>query len=187
MFNRHSILDLSIVLIIWSNGIPPKTITVNPFHFSIIFSIMHILSILCDIKEGLQMKKTFSFILALTVLMALVVGCISGEANYENGVHSEETGLDDKGWKSTITITVENGKIQEVNYDEVNEEGVSKTKDAEYGALMKEEAGITPREAFKELEEALKSSQDVDEVDVVSGATTSSEVFKSLVKDALEL
>lgn len=132
------------------------------------------------------MKKKFSFIL-LTVSMILVVGCTGGKANYEDGLHSEEAEIDDRGWKSTITITVENGKIQEVNYDEVNEEGVSKTKDAEYGALMKEEAGITPREAFKELEEALKSSQDVDEVDVVSGATTSSEVFKSLVKDALEL
>lgn len=133
------------------------------------------------------MKKKFSFIIVLTFLMTLIVGCNSSKANYEDGLHTKEAEVDDKGWKSTITITIVNGKIQEVDYDEVNEEGVSKTENAEYEESMKEETGISPKEAFQELEKGLKSSQDVDKVDVVSGATSSSEQFKSLAKDALGL
>lgn len=139
-----------------------------------------------NIKGGLKMKKKFSFIL-LTVSMILVVGCTGGKANYEDGLHSEEAEIDDRGWKSTITITVVDGKIKEVDYDEVNEEGISKTKDTEYAELMKKETGISPEEAFQKLEKELKLSQDVDKVDVVSGATSSSNEFKSLAKEALGL
>ena len=53
--------------------------------------------------------------------------------------------------------------------------------------VMKEEEGVTPKETFEKLAEELISSQDIDEVDAVSGATTSSEIFKTLVKDALAL
>lgn len=132
------------------------------------------------------MNKRFSFILALTVLTALIVGCSSGKT-YENGVHSRESEFDERGWKSTLTITVENGKIKQVVYDEVDNEGVSKTTDAEYAKAMKEEEGVTPKETFEKLEKELISSQDIDEVDAVSGATTSSEVFKKLAKGALKL
>ena len=52
---------------------------------------------------------------------------------------------------------------------------------------MKKETGISPEEAFQKLEKELKSSQDVDKVDVVSGATSSSNEFKSLAKEALGL
>ena len=132
------------------------------------------------------MNKRFSFILALTVLTALIVGCSSGKT-YENGVHSRESEFDERGWKSTLTITVENGKIKQVVYDEGDNEGVSKTTDAEYAKAMKEEEGVTPKETFEKLEKELISSQDIDEVDAVSGATTSSEVFKKLAKGALKL
>ena len=139
------------------------------------------------IKDKLQMKKTFSFISILTVSMALIVGCSSEKTTYEDGVYSKESAFDERGWKSTLTLTVENGKIKEVDYDEVDNEGASKTTDAEYAKAMKDEEGVTPKEAFEKLEKELISSQDIDEVDAVSGATTSSEVFKKLTKDALGL
>ena len=130
------------------------------------------------------MKKKFSFIL-FAISMIQIVGCNGGKANYPDGSHSHKTDIDERGWKSTITITVVDGKIKEVYYDEVNEEGVSKTKIAEYGEEMKKETGISPEEAFQKLEEGLKSSQNVDKVDAISGATSSSTEFKSLAKEAL--
>lgn len=132
------------------------------------------------------MKKILSFVLVLTVIMAMAIGCTSGGADYEDGVYSAEGEPDDRGWKSTITITVEDGKIEDVDYEEVNEEGLPKSEDEEYAESMKDVSGVSPEEAYEQLESGLKSSQDVDQVDAVAGATTSSEQFKTLAKEALE-
>lgn len=130
------------------------------------------------------MKKRISFIPLLTLLVALLAGCGGGKT-YEDGTHYRESEFDERGWKSTLTLTVKNGKISEVTYDEVDNKGISKTTNPEYAQAMKEEEGVTPQEAFNTLSKELLSTQDINEVDAVSGATTSSELFKKLVEDAI--
>lgn len=132
------------------------------------------------------MRKILSFVLVLTLIMAMAIGCTSKDMDYEDGVYSAEGEVDDRGWRPTMTITIKDGRIEEVEYDEVNEEGLYKSEDEEYGESMKGASGVSPEEAYEQLEGVLVSNQDVDKVDAVAGATTSSEQFKELAKEILE-
>ncbi|MFZ5967210.1 MAG: FMN-binding protein [Bacillota bacterium] len=97
-----------------------------------------------------------------------------------------ETEADERGWKSEIAITYENGKITKVVYNEVNQnDGQKKRESAEYNDSFKAKSGITAEEAQSTLEKALVEKQDVDAVDVVTGATSTSEKFKTLAKEAM--
>lgn len=131
------------------------------------------------------MKKIVSLVLIFTMVMTIAIGCSDNKAELADGVYSAEGEFDERGWKSTITITVENGKIEDVDYDEVTEDGSKKSEDDEYAQSMKGVSGVTPEEAYEQLEDALESSQNVDKVDAVSGATSSSEQFKNLANEAL--
>ena len=131
------------------------------------------------------MKKFLVLGLVLTLVLTLAVGCTSNDAKYEDGTFTAETEFDDKGYKSVVEVVVADGKITSVDYEEFNEEGAKKSEDDEYAEIMKGASGITPAEAYEQLEKALISRQNVDEVELVSGATSSAETFKSLVKEAL--
>lgn len=131
------------------------------------------------------MKKFLVLGLVLTLVLTIAVGCSSNEAKYEDGTYTAESQPDDRGWKGVIEIVVENGEITSVDYDEMNQEGSRKSEDEEYAASMKGVSGVSPSEAYEQLEDALISRQDVDEVDLVSGATSSAEMFKTLAKEAL--
>lgn len=131
------------------------------------------------------MKKFFAMGLVLIIVLTTVVGCTSNEAQYKDGTYTAESEPDDRGWNSAIEIVVENGKITSVDYDEFNEEGARKSEDEEYAASMKAVSGVAPAEAYELMENALIKRQNVDEVELVSGATSSSEMFKTLFKEAL--
>jgi len=108
-----------------------------------------------------------------------------GEGAFTDGTFNAEGEADERGWTPTIEITVNSGRITKVNYDEVNAEGKKKSEDVEYGKNMKNASGVTPAEAYEQLETSLIDTQDPDSVEMVSGATTSSESFKELANEAL--
>ncbi|MTI65796.1 MAG: FMN-binding protein [Firmicutes bacterium] len=95
--------------------------------------------------------------------------------------------FDDHGWKGQVELEVKDGKISNVNFDYVNEEGKLKTKDEGYKSAMKEKSGTYPAEFTKKLEERLVENQKLSEVDAVTGATSSSSDFKALASKALAL
>ena len=88
-----------------------------------------------------------------------------------------EKNLDDNGWKVDFSITVVDGVITESNYDNVNEAGESKVDDEGYQAMMSEKTGTGPQDFIPALNESLVEKQDPSEVEVVTGATSSSEGF----------
>jgi major membrane immunogen (membrane-anchored lipoprotein) len=132
-----------------------------------------------------MMKRALIFGLILTLVLAVLVGCASNDAKYEDGTYTAESEPDERGWRGRVEIVVEGGKITSVDYDEINEDNQLKSEDEEYAANMKAASGISPAEAYEQLENALIKRQDVDEIDAVSGATSSAEQFKALVKEAL--
>lgn len=133
------------------------------------------------------MKRILSFGMVLILLLAILVGCDRpSEISYEDGNYTAETEPDDRGYKSVIDITVENGEIVEVYYDEMNEEGDRKSQDQEYSDKMEQASGVRPEDAYKQLQDALINTQNPDQIDAVTGATTSSETFKKLAKEALD-
>lgn len=107
------------------------------------------------------------------------------EGALTDGTFNAEGEEDERGWKGQIDITVADGKISTVEYDEVNAEGKLKSEDEEYAKNMSAASGVTPAEAYKQLEDSLLEVQEVDKVEVVTGATTSSDMFKKLANEAL--
>lgn len=81
------------------------------------------------------------------------------------------------GYRVVFSITVKDGKITKSNYDNVDKNGKSKTQDKDYEKSMKKVNKVGPVEYTKELNEALVKKQTPAEVDVVSGATSSSTAF----------
>ena len=81
------------------------------------------------------------------------------------------------GYKVTFGITVKNGKITKSDYNQVNKNGKSKTDDAAYNKQMKKIAKTDPKTYQPALNKSLVKSSDPTKVDVVTGATESSNTF----------
>lgn len=89
-----------------------------------------------------------------------------------------EKNIDQTGWKTELTITVEDGKITESDFVYLNEDGELKIDDDEYQEQMADISGTGPQDFIPELNEALVETQDANAVEVVSGATSSSKSFQ---------
>lgn len=131
------------------------------------------------------MKRFLALILVLTMILTMAVACTNDQAGFEDGTHTAEGEMDGHGWKPAIEVVVENGEITSVGYNEYNEAGELKSEDEEYSESMESASGVSPANAYEQLENDLISNQDIDNVDVVSGATSSSETFKDLANEAL--
>ena len=150
------------------------------------------------------MKKASLFIMSILLILTLVAGCgtsniIQGQTpksseqgsqqavTYKDGVYTAEGEADDRGWKPVVEVTIENGKIVDVNYDEIQEEdGTQRSADQEYYKNFLEKAGVDVRKAYETLENALIRTQNPYEVDIYTGATSSSNNMKNLAARALE-
>ena len=97
-----------------------------------------------------------------------------------------EKNFDTRGWKTEFSITVVDGKITESAYENVNEAGAKKSEDADYQARMVEKAGVGPADYFPALNNQLVEKQDPDAVEVVTGATGSTETFKKYAPVLIE-
>lgn len=134
-------------------------------------------------KAGLKLA---SVILASTFALAACgsddaateESVVAESSTIQDGTYSlEEKNLDDNGWSVIFDMTVEDGQITKSNYDYVNDAGELKTKDAEYQKSMKEKVGTGPAEYIPAYNKALIDAQDPADVEVVSGATHSHELF----------
>lgn len=81
------------------------------------------------------------------------------------------------GYKVSFAITVKDGKITKSDYDNVNKKGESKADDASYNKQMKKVAKTNPKAYQPALNKSLVKSSDPAKVDVVTGATHSSNTF----------
>ncbi|ATZ04247.1 MULTISPECIES: FMN-binding protein [Streptococcus] len=96
----------------------------------------------------------------------------------KDGTYKAESGKDDYGYKIVHTLTVKDGKISESKFDYEAEDGSLKSANEEYNKNMKDKAGVSAGEAIEQLNAALVKEQDLSAVEVVSGATQTSEDFK---------
>lgn len=94
---------------------------------------------------------------------------------------AEGADYDERGWKISHTITVEGGKVVESKFDYVNADGALKTEDEEYNTAMKEGAGVSVAEAAEQLNAGVVANPGIDNVEVVSGATHTSDDFKKSI------
>jgi len=145
-------------------------------------------------------KKVLGLVLAVFLIIGVLAACASSgdkgsqdqgkgtePVAYKDGTYqAEEPDFDDHGWKAQIQIKVEGGKITDVTYDEVNEEGLKKSEDEEYHNNFKEQKDVDLLDAFDKLRKSLVEKQDPDAVDTYTGATGTTGKFKALAKEALK-
>ncbi|WP_054721444.1 extracellular electron transfer flavoprotein PplA [Lacticaseibacillus nasuensis] len=102
---------------------------------------------------------------------------VANTAKMQDGTYKLEEKNYSHGYRTVFSITVAGGKITESNYDNIDKSGKSKTKDAAYEKQMKKVNKVGPVEYTKALNKALVSKQNPAEIQVVSGATHSSDSF----------
>jgi major membrane immunogen (membrane-anchored lipoprotein) len=105
--------------------------------------------------------------------------------NARDGTFEAESIYDDFEYKHVVRIEVKDGKIVSVHYDEQKKDGHGKRNDEAYCEEMKAGSGASPAEVYPRYEKALLQSQDLAEIDGVSGATYSLYRFKATVVRAL--
>ncbi len=104
-----------------------------------------------------------------------------------NGTYSaSESIADSHGYKATISITLVDGKITAVFFDEISKTGTSKRNDASYNAGFKNLYGFSIADAITILEKRLIAKQNPSNVDTLSSATVTSNRFIGLAVKTLQ-
>ena len=130
-------------------------------------------------------KKNRIVWLATIALCLCLTGCGS-EKGMKNGYYTAEMKEYDYGWKEYVCIFVKNNTIVSIEFNAKNASGFIKAWDNAYMENMKPVSGTYPNEYTRLYGSRLLESQDIEEVDVVSGATSSGGNFYKLVNAAVE-
>lgn len=129
--------------------------------------------------------KIVSVLISSILTTGILVGC--GAKGMKDGTYTaEDLNYDDHGWKASVTISVSNGKISDAKFDYTAEDGTTKSGNTAYAEKMATYAGITPDEYIKQYTKALVETQDPEKIDVITGATTSQNDFKTLATVAMD-
>ncbi|KPU45873.1 FMN-binding domain protein [Oxobacter pfennigii] len=132
------------------------------------------------------MKKILTMGLTVVLASALLIGC-GGSKALKDGTYDYASEADSHGYKKTVQVTVAGGKITAATYDEVSSDNKKKSEDAEYKAnYQKLVKDADPKATYEKLAASLVSTQDPSKVEVVAGATESSNGFKEAAAKALE-
>lgn len=141
------------------------------------------------------MKKFMGLALVSVLSVSLLAGCRSSsksvdaskEAAYKDGKYRASFDkLDTHGWQAFAEIEIKDGKIATVDFDYLNKDNKRKSEDADYIKAMASKSGTSPDKYCPQLEKALVEKQDLEKVDVVTGATSSTNNMKQLAKLVLE-
>ena len=138
------------------------------------------------------MKKLLAGLTLSTALLLAACGSDAPEeAAVEGGLQDgtyalEELNFGGTGWKESLEIVVDGGEITDATWTSVNEEGLNKLEDDNYQETMTKTDGVGPQDFIPALEDALVDAQDPADVEVVSGATGTSEKFVEYAKQLVE-
>ena len=131
------------------------------------------------------MKLNLTIAAAAGLMAALLVGCGGGFPRETASTKIAADTFDEHGWQGRIALTFENGRITSVVFEEFNKSGRAKTRDAAYARQMEPASGTTPAKVVAELQQRLVTAQDPGRVEAVTGATTTSDRFKRLAREAV--
>lgn len=98
---------------------------------------------------------------------------------------AEGAEADERGWKITHTIVVKDAKVVESKFDYINAEGQLKGESAEYNTNMKDKVGVSHAEAIEKLNAGVVATPGLENIEVVSGATTTSNDFKKSIAELI--
>ena len=130
-------------------------------------------------------KKNRIVWFAMIALCLCLTGCGS-EKGMKNGYYTAEMKEYDYGWKEYVCIFVKNDTIVSIEFNAKDASGFIKAWDNAYMENMKPVSGTYPNEYTRLYGSRLLESQDIEEVDVVSGATSAGGNFYKLVNAAID-
>ena len=138
------------------------------------------------------MKK---LLLGLTLSSSLVLAACGGDDTADEATQEglqdgtyriEELNFGGTGWKEALEISVADGAITEANWESVNEDGENKIEDDNYQETMLGTDGVGPQDFIPGLEDALVDAQDPTDVEVITGATGTSDKFKDYAQQLVD-
>ena len=107
--------------------------------------------------------------------------------SYADGTYKAVGTEDERGWTPNISITVKEGKINAVVYDEVSSKTFkNKSKDEAYRKLFMDLKKVDIVAAYQALQKSLVEKQDAAAVDAYAGATHAVDAFKELAAKVIE-
>lgn len=104
----------------------------------------------------------------------------------KDGTYKLEEKNEKNGYRAVFEMTVKDGKITESKFDNINADGKSKTEDTKYEESMKAKSGVGPKEYIKQLNDSFVKEQSASGVEVVTGATHSSESFQNYAQQLIQ-
>lgn len=104
----------------------------------------------------------------------------------KDGTYKLEEKNEKNGYRAVFEMTVKDSKITESKYDNINADGKSKTEDTKYEESMKAKSGVGPKEYIKQLNDSFVKAQSASGVEVVTGATHSSESFQNYAQQLIQ-
>lgn len=107
---------------------------------------------------------------------------VNNDEKMKDGTYKLEEQNYSHGYRQIFEMVIKKGKIRSFKYDQINKKGISKTQNYSYEKQMKKVNKIGPKEYIPKLqEEFLKSNGNTEKVQVISGATESSNSFIAYV------
>ncbi len=131
------------------------------------------------------MKRIFSGLLPALLLAVLLAGC-GGATKLQDGYYTAQALEFSHGWKEYITIMVKGGKIVSVEYNAENPSGFIKSWDNAYMQNMLHSNGTYPNEYTRYYAGQFLEGQGKEEIDALTGATSSYNSFQKLMAAVLE-
>ncbi|SHF02503.1 Major membrane immunogen, membrane-anchored lipoprotein [Atopostipes suicloacalis DSM 15692] len=98
----------------------------------------------------------------------------------------EDLNFGETGWKEALEVTVADGEITEATWESKDEDGNDKIDDEDYQETMTNVDGLGPQDFIPDLEGQLVEKQDPADVEVVSGATHTSEKFQDYAQQLVD-
>ena len=131
------------------------------------------------------MKRIKICILSFLLMAAFLTGC-GDQTGLQDGYYTAQAADFSHGWKEYITIMVKGGSIVSVEYNAENPSGFIKSWDNAYMQTMLHSNGTYPNEYTRYYANQLLEGRRDDDIDALSGATSSYGSFQKLSEAVLE-
>ena len=131
------------------------------------------------------MKQVFRRTWLLLFMILLLAGCGKNE-ELQDGYYTDQSSEYNFGWKEYVRIMVKGGRIVSVEYNAENASGFIKSWDNAYMQNMLHSNGTYPNEYTRYYAGEFLEKQGKEEIDALSGATSSYGSFQMLEAAVLE-
>lgn len=131
------------------------------------------------------MKRLLTFTLIFLLFVLPLTACRE-ETELQDGYYTAQAKDFSHGWKEYITIMVKGGSIVSVEYNAENASGFIKSWDNAYMQTMLHSNGTYPNEYTRYYASQLLEGRRDDDIDAISGASSSYGSFLKLSEAVLE-